>query len=125
MAGSSAARDPVARLRAICLALPEVSERVSHGEPSFFVRDQKQFVSVDDHHHGADRLACWCAAPPGAQEELIAADPQTYFRPPYVGHRGWVGMRLDLEPDWGEVAEVVRDAYRQIAPARLQAQLDD
>src|SRR6476659_8622046 len=81
--------DPVERLRAICLALPEVTERASHGEPCFFIRagsKGKQFVSVDDHHHGADRLAFWCAAPPGAQEALIAADADRYFRPPYVGH---------------------------------------
>jgi hypothetical protein len=115
--------DPVARLRAICLALPETTERASHGEPCFFVRDKKQFVSVDDHHHGADRLAFWCAAPPGAQEALIAADPDRFFRPPYVGHRGWVGVRIDTEPDWDEVAEIVRDAYRQVAPKKLISEI--
>jgi hypothetical protein len=109
-------------LRQICLALPEVTERVSHGEVSFFVG--KQFVALDDHHHGADRLAFWCPAPPGAQEQLIAEDPAQFFRPPYVGHRGWIGVRIDLEPDWSEIAEIVRDAYRQIAPKRLLARLD-
>lgn len=116
--------DPVQRLRAICLALPEVTERASHGEPAFFVRDRKQFACVDDHHHGADRLAFWCAAPPGAQAELVAEDPDRYFRPPYVGHRGWLGVRIDTDPDWDEVAEVVRDAYRQVAPKTLVARLD-
>ena len=114
--------DPVARLRAIASALPEVTEKLSHGEVSFFCR--KQFVMVDDHHHGADHLAFWCAAAPGAQDELIGSDPDTFFRPPYVGHRGWVGVRIDREPDWDEVAEVVRDAYRQVAPRRLVAHLD-
>jgi hypothetical protein len=112
----------VARLRQICLALPEVTERVSHGEVSFFVG--KQFVAVDDHHHGEDRLAFWCPAPAGAQEQLIAENPIEFFRPPYVGHRGWVGVRIDLDPDWDEIAALVGDAYRQIAPKRLVKLLD-
>jgi hypothetical protein len=113
---------PVDRLRRICLALPEATERVSHGEISFFVK--RQFVAVDDHHHGADRLAFWCPAAPGAQEQLIAEDPDQFFRPPYVGHRGWVGVRIDLQPDWDEIAAIVRDAYRLVAPKRLIAQLE-
>jgi hypothetical protein len=121
------ATDPVERLRALCLALPEVTERASHGEPSFFVRDRKQFVAVDDYHHGGPHLGFWCAAPPGAQETLISTDPQRYFRPPYVGHRGWVGVRLVMaglaEPDWDEIAEVVRDAYRVVAPKSLAARV--
>lgn len=120
--------DPVERLRALCLALPEVVERPSHGEVSFFVRGKKQFVMLDDHHHGAAHLGFWCAAPAGAQEALLAADPGRYFRPPYVGHRGWVGVRLAADglgpPDWAEVGEIVRDAYREMAPAALRARLD-
>jgi predicted DNA-binding protein (MmcQ/YjbR family) len=116
--------DPVAQLRRICLALPESTERLSHGEPSFFIRDKKQFVMLDNHHHGADHLAFWCPAPPGVQAELIAENSQQYFRPPYVGHRGWIGVRIDREPDWAEITEVVRDAYRQVAPKGLSAQLD-
>jgi len=112
----------IGRLRAICLALPGVSERASHGEVSFFVG--RQFVTVDDHHHGADRLAFWCPVPPGVQQELIACDAERFFRPPYVGHRGWVGVRIDLEPDWEEIELIVRDAYRQVAPTRLRAQVD-
>lgn len=115
--------DPVDRLRALCLALPEVVERLSHGEAAFFVRDRKQFVCVDDHHHGADHLAFWCAAPPGAQEALIAGDPKHYFRPPYVGHRGWLGVTLDNGPDWDEVAEIVTAAYRVVAPKTLAARV--
>jgi hypothetical protein len=113
--------DPVERLRQIALALPEVTEKLSHGEPCFFCR--KQFVAVDDHHHGVDRLAFWCPAPAGVQEELIAENPEQYFRPPYVGHRGWVGVRIDLAPDWDEITEIVRDAYRQVAPKALIAKL--
>lgn len=117
--------DPVEQLRRICLALPETTERASHGEPSFFVRDKKQFVSLDDHHHGADHLAFWCPAAPGAQEQLIAEDPAQFFRPPYVGHRGWVGVRIDGDPDWDEIAAIVTDAYRLVAPRTLAAQLDE
>jgi hypothetical protein len=121
--------EQVQRLRELCLALPAVTERASHGEPAFFVRvgaaKDKQFVMLDDHHHGAAHLGFWCAAAAGAQEELIAADPQRFYRPPYVGHRGWVGMRID-DPgtDWDEVGEIVREAFRQVAPATLSAQLD-
>lgn len=110
------------RLRALCLALPEVTERLSHGEPTWFVRDRRTFVSYADHHH-VDRLAFWCAAPPGAQEALVAEDPERYFRPPYVGHRGWLGVYLDVAVDWAELAELVTDAYRCVAPKALIARL--
>lgn len=115
--------DPVATLRALCLALPETTERASHGEPAFFIRDRKQFAVVDTYHHGAEHLAFWCPAPLGTQEALIGADPDRFFRPPYVGHRGWVGVRLEAAglpaPDWSEIDEIVRSAYRQVAPKKL------
>ncbi|MFI9838474.1 MmcQ/YjbR family DNA-binding protein [Nonomuraea sp. NPDC051941] len=114
--------DALERLRALCLALPEVTERPSHGEPTWFVRGKKTFVMFADHHHD-DRLAFWCAAPPGTQGELVAEDPGGFFRPPYVGHRGWLGVYLDVEVDWTEVAEIVADAYRQIAPKSLVARM--
>ena len=113
------------RVRGICLGLPEVVERDSHGSPAFFVRGRKSFVHlmVDGHHHdGFPQL--WCAAPAGAQAELVAEDPGRFFRPPYVGHRGWVGVRLDRAPDWGEIAEVCAEAYRAVAPKVLIARLD-
>lgn len=120
--------DPVSTLRSICLALPDVVEKVSHGEVAFFVqltpKSTKQFAAVDDHHHGGQYLSFWCPAPAGGQEELIAANPEQYFRPPYVGHRGWVGVRLDNSPDWAEVTEIVSDAYRCVASAKLLAKLD-
>jgi hypothetical protein len=113
--------DPLPRLRALCLALPEVTEKLSHGEPTWFVR--KVFVSYADRHHD-DRIAFWCAAPPGAQEALVASHPDRFFRPPYVGGRGWLGVWLDVEQDWDEVAEIVTDAYRVIAPKKPVAPLD-
>ena len=114
----------LSRVREICLALPEATERLSHGSPTFFVRDKKTFVMYLDDHHGDGRLALWCAAPPGAQTELVAADPERFFHPPYVGHRGWLGVRLDRSPDWTEIAEIIQDAYRQVAPKSLIALLD-
>ena len=116
--------NPLERLRALCSALPEVTERLSHGEPTWFVRDRKTFVMYADHHHD-DRLAFWAAAPPGEQEALLRAAPDRYFRPPYVGHRGWVGVYLDVPADWAEIASIVEGAYRQVAPTSLSARLDE
>ncbi|MEU4577000.1 MmcQ/YjbR family DNA-binding protein [Nonomuraea sp. ATR24] len=109
---------PLDELRRLCLALPETTERLSHGEPTWFVRGKKTFVMFADHHHD-DRLAFWCAAPPGVQQELVAEDPARFFRPPYVGHRGWLGVFLDVDVDWAEIGEIVADAYRQVAPKSL------
>ena len=113
------------RVRAICLALPHVTERLSHGTPTFFVRDRTAFVYawVDGHHdHTFPHL--WCAAGPGVQEVLTRAAPDYFFRPPYVGHRGWVGIRLDGGVGWDEVGEVCEDGFRAVAPRRLVAELD-
>jgi hypothetical protein len=109
------------RLRGICLGLPETSERPSHGAPSFFVRDKKCFVMLLDDHHGDGRFAIWCAAPPGNQELLVQADPDRFFRPPYVGHRGWLGVMLHGKVDWDEVAGIVEDAFATVAPRKLLA----
>jgi hypothetical protein len=117
--------DLLQRVRRICLAFPEVTERLSHGAPTWFVRDKSTFVMLwQDGHHQLAAAHLWCAAPPGAQAELTAADPERFFRPPYVGGRGWLGVRLDGAVDWQEVAELCEDAYRAIAPQRLVAQLD-
>jgi hypothetical protein len=115
--------DPLEALRAICLALPETTERVSHGEPAWFVREKRLFVTYSDHHHD-DRVGFWCAAPPGAQEALVEADPERFFRPPYVGHRGWLGVWVEVPQDWDEIADLVEDSYRMVAPRRLVAALD-
>jgi len=115
--------DALDRVRQLCLALPETTERLSHGAPTFFVRDKKTFVTFVDNHHGDGRLAIWCHAPLGVQEMLVEQDPERFFVPPYVGHRGWVGVRLERNADWDEVADLIEDAYRMVAPKRLVAQL--
>ena len=109
----------LARIRDICLALPETSERLSHGAPTFFVRGKRAFLMVLTDHHGDGRFAIWSAAEPGVQPLLVGADPERYFVPPYVGHRGWVGVRLDRGVDWDEIAGLAEDAYVQVAPAKL------
>jgi predicted DNA-binding protein (MmcQ/YjbR family) len=109
--------DPTQRLRRICLALPETTEAEAWGDPTFRVRD-KIFAMEK---RGDGRISLWAKAPPGGQALLVGADPARFFVPPYVGHKGWIGMRLDDRPDWAEVAEVVRRSYRLIAPKRLAA----
>ena len=107
------------RLREICLALPETTERLSHGTPTFFVRGKRAFLMVLTDHHGDGRFAIWCAAPAGVQGVLAENDPEKFFVPPYVGHRGWLGMRLDRGLDWEEIAGIAEDAYVEVAPAKL------
>jgi hypothetical protein len=118
-----AAQDCTARVRAICMALPEVTEKLSHGAPAFFVKKQFVMLWAEGHHdHLFPHL--WCAAPPGAQESLVASKPKTFFRPPYVGGRGWLGVRLDGRVNWPEVEMVCEEAYRTVAPRTLLALLD-
>lgn len=114
----------VERLRKICLALPEANERVSHGEPTWFAGKGKVFATLDDHHHGAEHLAVWLPQPVGAQEALVEADSERFFRPPYVGPSGWVGVVLDRRPDWKMVERLVRDAYVHVAARKLVAMLE-
>jgi len=102
---------PLERLRRICLALPETGEKVSHGEPTFWVGG-RMFATFDNHHHGAPHMGVWLAMPLGAQEALVYQDPKRFFVPPYVGGRGWVGVRLDGRPSWKTVAKVVREAHK-------------
>jgi hypothetical protein len=109
----------LAKLREICLALPETSERLSHGAPTFFVRGKRAFLMVLTNHHGDGRFAIWCAAPDGMQKMLVEGDPVRFFVPPYVGHRGWLGVRLDRGLDWNELAGIAEDAFAEVAPARL------
>jgi hypothetical protein len=105
------------RIRKLCLTLPETSERPSHGAPTFFVREKKSFLTVWHNHHRDGRFALICAAPEGLQAMLVEADPERFFVPPYVGHRGWLGLRLDREFDWDEIAGIVEDAYLEVAPS--------
>ena len=114
----------LARLRALCLALPEASERVSHGEPTWFAGKGKVFAMLDNHHHGSEHLSVWLPMPPGVQDELVAADATRFFRPPYVGSAGWIGVVLDRKPDWELVAKLLREAFVHVAGARLRAKLD-
>jgi len=116
--------DSLSRLRAICLGLPETTERLSHGEPTWFVRDKKVFVMYDNNHHNAGRIGFWCPAAPGAQDILLESAPDRFYRPPYVGHRGWVGVLLDIDVDWGEVERLVTEAYRLVAPRALLSSMD-
>lgn len=119
---------PLARVRALALALPDATERISHGEPSWFVRKAPQFVTMADHHHD-DRVAMWAAAPHGAQADWVGRDESRFFVPPYVGGRGWIGVYLDV-PDtaegfWDDVEDIVEDAYRTVAPKTLIRRLDE
>ncbi len=107
----------VERLRALCLAFPDVEERLSHGEPSWFIRGKRQFVMFANRHHD-DRVAFWCDAPPGAQEALVSSAPERFFVPPYVGGRGWLGVYLDVPVDWSEMTAIVRDAHDAAAHRR-------
>jgi len=112
----------VARLRAICLALPEVTEKIAWGELTW--RVGRIFAQMDTHHHGADHVAVWLPARPGVQEAIVEEDPVQFFRPPYVGHLGWIGVRIDRKPDWRVVAGLVAAGYREVAAPRLIARLD-
>jgi hypothetical protein len=116
---SASASEILEHVRRLCLALPETSERLSHGAPTFFVRGKRAFVMVVNDHHGDGRFAIWCAAGKGVQELLVQADAERFFVPPYVGHRGWLGFRLDRALDLDEVAGIVEDAYAEVAPPKL------
>lgn len=104
----------LARVRKICLALPETAEKIAWGEPTFRVR-KKLFVMFANNHHNDGRIAIWCNAPEGAQRALVEADPVQFFVPPYVGPGGWLGIRLDSDPDWAAVAALIEQAYRTTA----------
>jgi hypothetical protein len=112
--------DPIERLRRICLRFPEATEKSfgGHTAPSFRVRD-KLFVMTSE-----DGTSMTCKAPPGDQAMLVAADPDRYFVPAYVGSKGWIGIRLDPGLDWGEISEIAEESYRMTAPKKLSAELD-
>lgn len=112
------------RIREICLSLPATTERLSHGAPTFFVDAKRTFVMFMENHHNDGRLAIWCSAPSGAQATLVDEEPDRFFVPPYVGHRGWLGVRLDRDVDWHEIAVIVEDGYRVVAPKRRVAELE-
>lgn len=101
---------PVDQIRTLCLGLGDVEERISHGEPTWFHRKGRSFAMFADHHHD-ERVAVWCAAPPGAQQILIDEDSSRFFRPSYVGAGGWVGIYLDVDQDWDEIAAILAEAF--------------
>lgn len=121
----SMAKSELDRVREIVMAFPEVSERLSHGAPSFFIREKKTLCNLHSDHHGDRRLALWVPAPPGVQEELTGLEPGRFFVPPYVGHRGWLGVTLNVDPDWDEIAGIIDDAYRLVAPKTLVQRLEE
>ena len=111
-------------VRDVCLALPEVEERVGHGMPHYKVAG-KTFAMLAVNHHGDGRIALWLHAPPGAQQLRAQGEPALYFVPPYVGRRGWLGVHLDKGNDWNTIAQRVREAYARVAPGALRAALGD
>ena len=124
--------DALERVREITARLPEVTERSSHGVPCFYVHDRRPICYFHDHHHGDERLTLWCPAPPGVAEELATAEPERFFRPPTSRNgvfAGWLGVVLgplrDEAVDWDEVASIINEAFRMVAPRHLLAQLDD
>jgi hypothetical protein len=120
----------LSRVRKIVLALPEVSERLSHGEPCFFVQDKRPICYYHEDRNGDGRTSLWCPTPPGVQEELVTADPERFFKPPTSASgtfSEWLGCFLDTRGehrvDWDELSAILEDAFRQIAPKRLIAEL--
>lgn len=107
------------RLRVLCLKFPEATEKEAWGDPTYRIRDR--IFAMEK--RGDGRVSIWCKAEPGSQEILVSADPERFFVPPYVGHKGWVGMRIDRDPAWDEVRTVVERSYRLIAPKKLSAKL--
>jgi predicted DNA-binding protein (MmcQ/YjbR family) len=106
------------KLRAVCLALGEVIEKEAWGECTFRAIGGSMFAMTDNNHHSSGHFAVWVKAPAMAQEILINSDPKTFFKPPYMGHKGWVGVRLDTKPDWEEVSGILRDGYQMSLPQK-------
>ena len=116
-------KKPIDHVRAICLALPEATEKLAWGEPTFRVNG-KIFAQYEDNHHDSGFTGLWCKAADGLQEILIAAEPERFYRPKYVGHKGWIGIYMHGDIDWPQVAGLLADSYRMTAPKRLLAALD-
>ncbi len=110
----------IKRLREICLALPEATEKEAWGECTFRVGG-KMFAMTDNNHHNSGHVAVWIKAPAMVQEILVGSDPKRFFKPPYVGPKGWVGVRLDVKVRWDELAAILNDGYLMSAPKRLAA----
>jgi len=111
----------IRRLREICLALPEAFEKEAWGECTFRVTGGSMFAMTDNNHHRSKHIAVWVKAPLDVQELLVSADAKRFFVPPYVGSKGWIGVRLDYKVDWDELREILKDGYAMSAPRRLRA----
>ncbi len=136
---AEAVEQALTRVRAACLTLPQTSERPSHGGPAFFIRtsgfsgvqggrpstaaNTACFVMFLDDHHDDGHLAIWCAAPDGVQTEMVETEPERFFRPPYVGHRGWLGVEL-AEVSAVELTAICREAFLTVAPPGVRRLLD-
>jgi hypothetical protein len=107
-------------VREFCLKHPGAFEKPSHGSPAFFIEKGGQFAALWDNHHNDGNVAMLVAAPPGMQEALLQSNPEIFYRPPYVGPSGWVGVRLDKGLDWKEVEDLVAEGYAFIAAKRKQ-----
>jgi predicted DNA-binding protein (MmcQ/YjbR family) len=110
------------RLRGVCLALPEATEKETWGDPTWRVRDR--IFAMQKGNYAGGRPSVWLKAPDGAQTVLVGADPERFFVPPYVGHKGWVGIYLDNSVDWDELSDLVEESYRLVAPRRLTIRLE-
>lgn len=117
---SSTHKELFNEISTLCLSFPGTSERNSHGAPTFFINDKLSYVQYRVNHHGDGRIALWCSAPAGIQSLLIDTTPEIYFRPPYVGHLGWVGMRLDKNVDWVDISGMIKEAYLNRAPKKYR-----
>jgi len=112
----------LARLRKICLAIPGAVEKESHGEPTWFTGPKgKVFAMFDNHHHGAPHISVYVPGTVDLQEMLVAQDPERYWVPPYVGHKGWIAIVLDTKPDWKAVEKLVQESFRMIAASKPRA----
>lgn len=114
----------IKRLRKICLSLPEAFEKEAWGECTFRVTGGSMFAMTDNNHHDSGRIAVWIKAPPMVQEILVNADAKRFFVPPYVGPKGWLGVRLDYKVDWDELGEILKDGYLMSAPKKLRARVE-
>jgi len=109
----------IKRLREVCHALPGAFEKEAWGECTFRVTGGSMFAMTDNNHHNSGHVAVWVKAPPMVQEILVKSDSRRFFVPPYMGPKGWVGVRLDRQVNWGEVAGILKDGYLMSAPKKL------
>ncbi|WEK56081.1 MAG: MmcQ/YjbR family DNA-binding protein [Candidatus Cohnella colombiensis] len=112
------------KIQTLCISFPGTSERLSHGTPTFYVNDKRSFVQYWVNHHNDGRIALWGSAAEGVQSILIESNPEIYFRPPYVGHLGWIGMRLDRNAAWTETSGMIEDAYLNRAPKKYKEMIN-